>query len=74
VVVVRRRVVPRLPAADHAVRIPADPLPAEIDDVGKLEAWIVEHRRLLDRTLLEKIVLIGFVCIIFAQILPETDA
>jgi hypothetical protein len=74
VVVVRRKVVPRLPAADHAVRIPADPLPAEIDDVGKLEAWIVEHRKLLNRTLLEKIVLVGLVCLIFAQILPDTDA
>jgi hypothetical protein len=74
VVVVRRRVVPGLPQADYTLRIPADPLPAEIDDSRKLDAWIAQHRRVFDRTTLEKAVLVGFVCVIFAQILPDVDS
>jgi hypothetical protein len=74
VLVLRRRVLPRLPRPDHAWRIPADPIPAAIDDPRERDAWIAEHRKLLDWRLLEKIVLVGFVCLIFAQILPEVDA
>jgi hypothetical protein len=73
-VVLRRRVLPRLPRPDHAWRIPADPIPEAIDDPRERDAWIARHRRLLDWRLLEKIVLVGFVCVIFAQILPEVDA
>jgi hypothetical protein len=67
-------VLPRLPRPDHAWRIPADPIPEVIDDPRERDAWIARHRRLLDWGLLEKIVLVGFVCVIFAQILPEVDA
>jgi hypothetical protein len=74
VVAFRRVVRPRIPQADHAWRIAADPLPAEIADPARRDAWIAEHRRLFDWGLVEKIVLVGFVCVIFAQILPEVDA
>jgi hypothetical protein len=70
----RRVVRPRMPAPDHAWRIAADPLPPEIADPSRREAWIAEHRRLFDLRLLEKIVLVGFVCVIFAQILPDVDS
>jgi len=33
---------------------------------------IAEHRRLFDRSLLEKIVLVGFVCVLFVQSSPES--
>jgi hypothetical protein len=64
----------RGPAPDHAWRIAADPLPPEVAGPTSREAWIAEHRRLLDRRLLEKIVLVGFLCVIFAQIIPGVDA
>jgi hypothetical protein len=70
----RRGVRPRIPQPDHAWRIAADPLPAEIGDPARRDAWIAEHRRLFDWRLVEKIVLVGFVCVIFAQILPDVDA
>jgi hypothetical protein len=70
-IVLSLRVVrPRMPAPDYAWRIAADPLPTEIADPARREAWIAEHRSLFDRSLLEKIVLVGFVCVLFAQIMP----
>jgi hypothetical protein len=54
--------------------VAADPPPAEIDDVTKLYAWIARHRRVLDQTFFEKAVLVGLVCVIFAQIVPGIDA
>jgi hypothetical protein len=70
----RRRVLPGLPKADHSWRFPADPIPAAIADPHARDAWIAQHRKLLDWRLVEKIVLVGFVCVIFAQILPGVDA
>ena len=74
IVVMGRVVRPRMPAPDHAWRIAADPLPPEIAGPTSREAWIAEHRRLFDWRLLEKIVLVGFVCVIFAQIIPGVDS
>jgi hypothetical protein len=72
--VLRRVVWPRTPQPDYAWRILADPIPVEIADPARRDAWIAQHRRLFEWRLLEKIVLVGFVCVIFAQILPETEA
>jgi hypothetical protein len=74
VVAFRSVVRPRMPQPDHTWRFAADPLPAEIADSARRDAWIAEHRRLFDWRLVEKIVLVGFVCVIFAQILPEVDS
>ena len=65
---------PRLPATDHAWRIPADPIPAEVADPAARDAWIAQHRKVFDRKLVEKILLVGLVCVIFAQIVPGLDA
>jgi hypothetical protein len=73
-VVYVRVVRPRLPRPEYAWRIAADPLPAEIADPAARDAWIALHRRILDWRLLEKIVLVGFICVIFAQILPDVEA
>jgi hypothetical protein len=72
--VLRRVVRPRMPQPEHPWRIAADPIPAEIADPAQRDAWIARHRKLFDWRLLEKIVLVGFVCVIFAQILPEVDS
>jgi hypothetical protein len=72
--VLRRVVWPRVPQPDYAWRVAADPIPAEIADPAQRDAWIARHRTLFDWRLLEKIVLVGFVCVIFAQILPDVDS
>jgi hypothetical protein len=74
VAVLRRVVWPRVRQPDYAWRVAADPIPSEIADPAQRDAWIARHRNLFDWRLLEKILLVGFVCLIFAQILPEVDA
>ena len=73
-VVIRRKLWPRVPQPEYAWRVAADPLPAAIVDPGARDAWIAAHRKVLDWRLLEKIVLVGFICVIFAQILPDVSA
>ena len=73
-VFVYRRFVPRVPRPDHGWRIAADPIPAEVDDAAKRDAWIAAHRKVFDWKTLEKVILIGFICVIFAQIVPDIDA
>ncbi len=74
VVVLRRVVWPRMPQpTTRGASLPTrfrlrSTTPAQRD------AWIAQHRRLFDWTFLEKVVLVGFVCVIFAQILPDVDA
>jgi hypothetical protein len=70
VVVFRRVVSPRMPAPDYALRFEADPIPAAVADPTRRDAWIALHRRIFDRRLVEKIALVGLVCVIFAQIVP----
>jgi hypothetical protein len=72
--VLRRVVWPRMPQPQYARRISADPIPAEIADPAQRDAWITQHRKLVDWRLLEKTLLVGFVCVIFAQIVPEVDS
>ncbi|HEY7197603.1 MAG TPA: hypothetical protein VH306_10475 [Gaiellaceae bacterium] len=74
VVVLRRVVIPRMPVPDYAWRVRADPMPAEIAEPALRDEWIAKHRRLFDWRLLEKICLVGFVCVIFAQIIPDVDS
>ena len=74
VVVFRRVVRPRMPEPDYAWRIEADPIPAAVADPARRDAWIARHRKVLDRRLLEKIVLVGLVSVIFAQIVPGVTA
>ena len=74
VVLFRRVVQPRMPEPEHAWRVEADPIPAEIADPAARDAWIARHRQVFDRRLFEKIVLVGLVCVIFAQIVPGVTA
>jgi hypothetical protein len=61
----------RVPAPDHDWRIAADPLPAAIDTRAKRDRWTAEHARIRSEATVEKVVLIGLVCIIYAQVLPS---
>jgi hypothetical protein len=63
-----RRLLPRLPRPDRALRLAADPLPANADEVAERRAIAARFARLFDATLVEKIVLVALVSVIFAQI------
>jgi hypothetical protein len=65
--VIRRR----LPAPDWPWRVTADPLPAEIDTAAARDRWVAAHARLLSVATAEKIVLVGLISVIYAEILPE---
>jgi hypothetical protein len=63
----------RLPAPDWSLRLAADPLPEGIDTAAKRDAWVVAHGRLLSPATLEKVMLVGLVCVIYGQVLPDVD-
>jgi hypothetical protein len=64
----------RFPAPDWTPRIVAPPLPASLRTAAERAAVRAATGRLLDRRLLEKVVLVGLLCVDFAQILPGTTA
>jgi hypothetical protein len=57
---------PRLRAPDWPVRLPADPLPAWSERRG----WMATHGRVLSAGTAEKVVLIGLLFVIYAELLP----
>jgi hypothetical protein len=59
---------PRLDPADHDFRLAADPLPENVPTPQELSRQAV-----FGAALLEKVVLVGLVCVIFAQFLPGLD-
>jgi hypothetical protein len=65
---------PRLPAPDHTWRIAADPLPAEIDTEAERNRWVKATGRLLSAATAEKVVLVGLMVVIYAQVLPGLRA
>jgi len=63
---------PRLPAPDHrGLRLAADPLPAQVDTEAKRDAWVAAHGRLWSLATLEKVVLVGLVCVLYGEVLPN---
>ena len=62
---------PRLPGRSWSWHVEAGPLPAEIDTTPERDAWIAAHGRVLSAATLEKVVLIGLLCLIYGQVLPE---
>lgn len=74
-VVVAYALMRRVPwLAEHPARLVADPLPDFIDEAWERDRHIAQGWRLFDFHLLEKIVLVGFVTVIFAQVLPGVHA
>jgi hypothetical protein len=61
---------PRLRPADWPFRIATEPLPEAMDSAADRAAWRAESSRLLSVVTLEKIVLVGLLSVLFAQILP----
>ncbi|HEX6790810.1 MAG TPA: hypothetical protein VF247_05835, partial [Candidatus Krumholzibacteria bacterium] len=58
---------------EHALRLVAPPLPEKIDEAPERDREVATSWRLFDVHLVEKIVLAGFVTVIFAQIVPGVD-
>ncbi len=59
----------KLPPMQRPLKLKADPLPEEVDEVHERLALSAQER-IFSSALFEKIVLIGFVLVIFGQILP----
>jgi hypothetical protein len=60
---------PRLLPADWPFRIATEPLPEAMDTAAEQAAWRASTR-LLSRITLEKVILVGLLSVLFAQILP----
>jgi hypothetical protein len=63
----------KAPPGDHGIRLKADPLPPECRGAELYRTARVAER-IFDWALYEKIVLVGLVSVIFAQILPSIEA
>lgn len=61
------------PPPRHPPRLAADPLPVSIDEAHERARHLAAHWRVVDRHLVEKIVLVGLLTIIFAEIVPGID-
>ena len=64
---------PRLHRPDWTWRVAADPLPREMDSAAERDAWTAAHARVWSWSTLEKVVLIGLLSTIYAQILPGLE-
>jgi hypothetical protein len=60
----------RLPAPDWPWRVAAGPVPAELGTAAGRNRWVAAHGRLLSAGTAEKVVLLGLIFVIYAQVLP----
>jgi hypothetical protein len=60
----------RLPTPDWRWRVTADPLPAEISTTAGRNRWVAAHGRLMSVDTAEKVLLVGLIFVIYAQVLP----
>jgi hypothetical protein len=72
--VYRLAVWPRQPAPDWSWHIAADPLPAEAATAASRVRWVAANGRLRSAGTVEKVVLVGLIWVIYAQVLPGTQA
>jgi hypothetical protein len=70
-VVFQKLVRPRLRDADWSWRFRPEPLPEEIDEPHEQTAWRMKYDAVWSWNTLEKVVLLGLVCCIFGQMLPD---
>ncbi|HEU5035368.1 MAG TPA: hypothetical protein VFT70_00070 [Nocardioides sp.] len=65
---------PRLPQPDHALRLGVGPVPAAVDNETKMASLRVAGGWVWSWMTLEKVVLVGLVSVIYAQILPGIES
>lgn len=61
---------PRQPARAWSWHVAADPLPTSALTVAARDKWVAEHGKLWSTGTLEKVVLVGLLWVIYAQVLP----
>jgi hypothetical protein len=64
---------PRQPAPDWSWHVAADPLPADAGTFAQRSRWVAAHGRLWSTGTLEKVVLVGLLWVIYAQVLPGIE-
>jgi hypothetical protein len=64
---------PRLDPADHRWQLVAAPLPAEMDEGRERWAFYAEHGKVWSVATVEKVLLIGLLGVIFANVLPGVE-
>ncbi|BBH70767.1 hypothetical protein ACTI_74520 [Actinoplanes sp. OR16] len=67
----QRLIRPRLRPADWDWRIRPEPLPAPIDEPHEQSAWRTRNDAVLSWNTLEKALLLGLICGVFGQMLPD---
>jgi hypothetical protein len=60
----------RLPQRAWSWHVAADPLPTEMDTAAERDAWVSAHWRVLSAATVEKVMLIGLLCLIYGYVLP----
>lgn len=65
---------PRLDPPDRGWRVVADPLPEAIDTRLERAAWVSAHGHVWSGPTWEKVVLVGLVSVVYAQVLPTVRA
>ena len=69
-----RLALPRLGSPNWGLRIVSDPLPATIDEGTERAAWLASRGRVFSAATGEKVVLVGLISVIYAQVLPGLEA
>jgi hypothetical protein len=62
---------PRLGPPAWRLRVASDPLPEAVDEGREQMAWVAAHARVLSGATLEKILLVGLISVVYAQVLPD---
>ncbi len=65
---------PRLPQPDWGLRIAADPLPEAMDSAEERTAWARAHGKVWSSDTLEKVMLVGLLSLVFAQVLELEES
>ncbi len=58
---------------DHPTRLVADPVPVEMDTAAERAEWTAKYARVRSVATVEKIVLVGLVSVVFANVLPDYE-
>ncbi len=64
---------PRLAVPDWRLQLAADPLPEVMDTAAERDAWTAVNGRVWSWGTLEKVVLVGLLCVIYGSVIPGVE-